>query len=151
MANTGDIVVAKRMGHLHRAAFHELYGGNNMTKVLGGIFFVVAYLAMGAKPSIGHPIAQVPMHNFDLKQDVAIMLTCKGNCYRNYQACLKTATNYISQAYCTDTYNWCTSHCKVTYEGTSIIPNTFGGIPSGSTKPAPTGRPVGGGSKSGSQ
>ena len=81
------------------------------------------------------------------------MLTCKGNCYRNYQMCRKQDSSAIHQAYCTDSYNWCTSHCKVSYKGPPIVipgildnNNTMG-----TQGPAATGSPVSGGGGGGAK
>ena len=122
-----------------------------MTKTFGGTILILAFLALGLTRGIGQPlIARMPAANFDLKRDVAIMLTCKGNCYRVYKMCKKSDPNPVHQAYCTDNYNWCTAHCKTTYKGEQhIMPDILGNSSSGTQAPAGTGAPGGGGSKSG--
>jgi hypothetical protein len=115
-----------------------------MTKSFGGIVFILAFFAFGITRGIAQPvIARMPAENFDLKRDVAIMLTCKGHCYWNEYYCKKQDTSAIHQGYCTDTYNWCTSHCKTSYKGKPVvIPDILGNSPSGTQGPAGAGSPT---------
>ena len=83
-----------------------------MTKRIVGIFFVLAFFAFGMTRGIGQPIVGgMHLENIDLKRNVAILLSCPSNCYRNYKACVKQDQSAIHKAYCSDTYNWCFSHC----------------------------------------
>jgi hypothetical protein len=83
-----------------------------MAHKFGRIFFILAFFVLGIMPVASQP-ARAGRHAeiIDLKQNVAIMLTCKGNCYRNYEACLRQGQTAVHTAYCKDTYNWCVSHC----------------------------------------
>lgn len=123
-----------------------------MTKTFRGLVFFLAFFAVGTTRGIAQPgIARMPAENFDLKRNVAIMLTCKGHCYWNEQYCKKQDQAAAHQAYCIDTYNWCISHnCKTSYKGTPIvIPDILSNSSSGAQAPAGTGTPRGGGSKPG--
>jgi len=122
-----------------------------VTKTFGRIFFILAFFACGMTRGISQPIvARLPGETIDLKQNVAIMLTCKGHCYQSYKICQKESQAAIHQAYCTDSYNWCTSDCKTSYKGTPvIIPGLLDNTSSGMQGPAATGTPLGGGAKPG--
>jgi hypothetical protein len=83
-----------------------------MTRGIVGVFFILALLAFGTTRSVAQPIAAL-MHadNIGLKRNVAILLSCPSRCYQNYRACMKQGQSEIHKAYCSDTYNWCFSHC----------------------------------------
>lgn len=123
-----------------------------MTEIFGRIFFILAFFACAITRGIGQPvIARLPGETIDLKHNVAIMLTCNGHCYQSYKICQKQSQAAIHQAYCTDSYNWCTSHhCKTSYKGPPVvIPGLLDNTSSGMQGPAATGTPLGGAKPSG--